>query len=143
MRIWSLHPSLLDTKGLVALWRETLLAKHVLEGLTKGYKFHPQLNRFKESTYPLDAIHYYLSEVYLEAQSRDFNFDKQKINWSFQKVRIKVTQGQVEYEKKHLLSKLAIRDPQKEAELNSMVKLKVHPMFKVVKGEIESWEILD
>ena len=29
MRLWSLHPSLLDQKGLVALWREALLAQHV------------------------------------------------------------------------------------------------------------------
>jgi|GEM_PF-3323161 len=31
MRIWSIHPCYLDSKGLVALWRETLLAKNVLE----------------------------------------------------------------------------------------------------------------
>lgn len=36
MRIWSIHPKYLDTKGLVALWRETLLAKHVLEEEQKG-----------------------------------------------------------------------------------------------------------
>jgi hypothetical protein len=30
MRIWSLHPKYLDSKGLVALWRESLLAKNVL-----------------------------------------------------------------------------------------------------------------
>lgn len=47
MRIWSLHPKYLDTKGLVALWRETLLAQHVLSGKTKRYKNHPQLARFK------------------------------------------------------------------------------------------------
>lgn len=37
MRIWSLHPSYLDAKGLVALWRETLLAQKVLLGATVGY----------------------------------------------------------------------------------------------------------
>jgi hypothetical protein len=47
MRIWSIHPKYLDIKGLVALWREALLAKHVLEGRTKGYRNHPQLDRFK------------------------------------------------------------------------------------------------
>ena len=52
MRIWSLHPKYLDTKGLVALWRETLLAKHVLEGKTKGYRNHPQLDRFKKAQNP-------------------------------------------------------------------------------------------
>ncbi|HWP85543.1 MAG TPA: pyrimidine dimer DNA glycosylase/endonuclease V, partial [Terriglobia bacterium] len=38
MRLWSLHPSLLDSKGLVALWREALLAQKVLRGETKGYR---------------------------------------------------------------------------------------------------------
>ncbi|MGH2666461.1 pyrimidine dimer DNA glycosylase/endonuclease V [Flavobacterium sp.] len=70
MRIWSLHPKYLDTKALVALWRETLLAKHVLEGKTKGYKNHPQLNRFKEAKYPIDSINQYLSEVYFEAVNK-------------------------------------------------------------------------
>jgi len=49
MRIWSLHPKYLDAKGLVALWRETLLAKNVLEGKTTGYRNHPQLERFKRT----------------------------------------------------------------------------------------------
>jgi len=30
MRLWSLHPRYLDAKGLVALWREGLLAQKVL-----------------------------------------------------------------------------------------------------------------
>ena len=79
MRIWSLHPKYLDTKGLVALWRETLLAKHVLEGKTKGYKKHPQLNRFKCAAVPLDCINQYLSVVYEEALRRGFNFTKNKL----------------------------------------------------------------
>jgi hypothetical protein len=45
MRLWSLHPSLLDAKGLVALWREALLAQKVLQGGTTGSRFHPQLQR--------------------------------------------------------------------------------------------------
>ena len=43
MRLWSIHPRYLDSMGLVALWREALLAQAVLRGETKGYKFHPQL----------------------------------------------------------------------------------------------------
>ena len=68
MRIWSLHPKYLDTKGLVALWRETLLAKQVLQNKTKGYRNHPQLNRFKNHSEPLEAINYYLSIVFKEAE---------------------------------------------------------------------------
>ncbi|HKX52383.1 MAG TPA: pyrimidine dimer DNA glycosylase/endonuclease V [Nitrosospira sp.] len=37
MRLWTLHPRYLDTKGLVAAWREALLAQKVLSGLTSGY----------------------------------------------------------------------------------------------------------
>ena len=79
MRIWSLHPKLLDSKGLVALWRETLLAKKVLQGGTKGYINHPQLLRFKENENPINSINYYLSEVQIEATVRGYNFDKSKI----------------------------------------------------------------
>ena len=85
MRLWSLHPSLLDTKGLVALWRESLLAKNVLENKTKGYKNHPQLIRFRTFANPGDAINYYLSEILKEAVRRNYNFDRTKINWDFKK----------------------------------------------------------
>ncbi|WP_343214776.1 pyrimidine dimer DNA glycosylase/endonuclease V, partial [Dokdonella sp.] len=40
MRLWSLHPRYLDPQGLVALWREALLAKAVLRGETRGYTQH-------------------------------------------------------------------------------------------------------
>ena len=53
MRLWSIHPKYLDTKGLLAVWREALLAKKVLENKTKGYKNHPQLERFKQQNDPL------------------------------------------------------------------------------------------
>ena len=49
MRLWSLHPKYLDIKGLVACWREGLLARKVLLDQTKGYKNHPQLIRFNRS----------------------------------------------------------------------------------------------
>lgn len=142
MRIWSLHPKYLDSKGLVALWRETLLAKHVLEGKTKGYKNHPQLNRFKKAKYPLDLINQYLSEVYNEALKRNYNFDKQKINWTFKKSKVPVTTGQVNYEAEHLLHKLEIRDYDKYKELKLISKFDNHPIFKLVEGEIEEWEII-
>ena len=142
MRLWSLHPKYLDSKGLVALWRESLLAKHVLEGKTKGYKNHPQLNRFKKAKYPIDLINEYLSEVYQEALKRNYNFDKQKINWAFRKSKVPVTSGQLKYEVKHLLNKLEKRDQGKYKELKLKSKFDNHPVFKLVNGEIEEWEIL-
>jgi hypothetical protein len=108
MRLWSIHPKYLDAKGLVALWRETLLAKHVLEGKTKGYKNHPQLNRFKKSENPLDSINSYLAVIHQEAQSRQYNFDKQKVDWNFRPASLQVTKGQIEYESHHFLSKIKI-----------------------------------
>ena len=46
MRLWSVHPRYLDTAGLTACWREALLAQKVLTGATRGYRRHPQLERF-------------------------------------------------------------------------------------------------
>lgn len=142
MRIWSLHPKYLDTKGLVALWRETLLAKHVLEGKTKGYKNHPQLDRFKKAKHPVDSINQYLSELYSEASNRKFNFDKNKINWNFKQSLLPVTTGQVKYEVGHLLVKLKKRDAKKYNELKSKANFDDHPILKLVLGKVEAWEIM-
>lgn len=142
MRIWSIHPKYLDAKGLVALWRETLLAKHVLEGKTKGYRNHPQLDRFKQTDKPIDGINQYLATVYIEALTRNYNFDKEKIDWSFQPSIMNVTNGQMKYETEHLLNKLKIRDKERFDTLNSLNKVEQHPMFKIIKGDIEKWEII-
>lgn len=119
------------------------MAKHVLEGKTKGYKNHPQLNRFKKAKNPIDLINQYLAGVYDEAISRNFNFDKNKINWTFRKSKVPVTTDQVNYEVEHLLSKLKKRDLEKYKELKSQSTIDNHPIFKSVQGEIEEWEIID
>jgi Pyrimidine dimer DNA glycosylase len=142
MRIWSLHPQYLDAKGIVALWRETLLAKHVLQGKTKGYKNHPQLNRFKKTKNPVDSIDHYLSYILLEAQSRGYHFDASKIAASFKRSKLTVTKGQMDYEVEHLLRKLKIRDPIRFKQLKSIRSFKPHPMFRIKKGDIESWEVI-
>jgi len=80
MRLWSLHESLLDSKGLVALWREGLLAQKVLLGLTTGYRFHPQLERFRATRNPVATISAYLWAVVDEARARGYNFDASKIS---------------------------------------------------------------
>jgi hypothetical protein len=140
MRLWSLHPKYLDAKGLVALWRESLLAKVVLEGKTNGYKNHPQLSRFKMTKNPVDTINQYLSEIYIEASNRNYNFDKQKISWDFKKTKLTVTLGQLNYERKHLLSKLQTRDIKRYEELKTSSTLDSHPLFRLVDGDIEKWE---
>lgn len=143
MRIWSLHPKYLDTKGLVAVWRETLLAKNVLEGKTNGYKNHPQLNRFKETENPIDAINEYLSEIYFEASNRNYNFNKDKIDWNFKPTIITVTNQQVDYEYKHLLKKLEKRDLDKYKLLLKIKNIDTAKMFKVIQGNIEKWESIE
>jgi hypothetical protein len=142
MRIWSLHPKYLDTKGLVALWRETLLAKHVLEGKTSGYRNHPQLDRFKKSKKPIEIINQYLAEIYVEASNRGYHFDKQKINWNFRRSTLTVTNKQLAYEINHLLKKLQKRDLKKHSDLKSKKVIDTHPVFKLIQGEIEEWEIV-
>jgi hypothetical protein len=142
MRIWSIHPKYLDSKGLVALWRETLLAKHVLEGRTKGYRNHPQLVRFRNASSPTEAINNYLAEVWREATTRGYRFDGEKIDWNFSESRITVTSGQVEYETAHLLNKLMVRDIGRYNELVGDSSFDLHPLFVSVDGDIEPWEKL-
>ena len=142
MRIWSLHPKYLDTKGLVALWRETLLAKHVLLGKTKGYTQHPQLHRFKKLDNPVDAVNHYLSIVFMEAGNRGYNFNKEKIDWNFASCNSLVTKGQLNYEVSHLLKKLKTRDKKKYNEIKTLKQFEAHPIFNVVEGDIEDWEII-
>jgi hypothetical protein len=142
MRIWSVHPKYLDAKGLVALWRESLLAKHVLENKTKGYKNHPQLERFKNAKRPLDLINQYLSGIYKEATVRTYRFDKNKINWKFVPDKITVTEGQLEFEILHLLKKLKARDSVKFKEVKNINHHDTLDMFTIVPGEIEKWEVI-
>ena len=141
MRIWSLHPKYLDTKGLVALWRESLLARNVLEGKTKGYKNHPQLERFKQSNSPVDTINQYLAIVYWEAATRNYKFDKEKVNWNFQETKLTVTNGQLNFEVVHLMQKLQKRDTERFNQLKTNLVFDSHPLFNLVDGEIEKWEI--
>ncbi len=141
MRIWSLHPQYLDTKGIVALWRETLLAQNVLLGNTKGYKNHPQLDRFKAHTSPIEAVGTYLLGVYDEAVSRGYNFDRSKITSVNPDInKIPVTTGQVQYEFLHLKRKLEIRDINKHSKISAIAVPKLHPIFIAVDGDIEVWE---
>lgn len=141
MRLWSLHPQYLDSKGLVALWREALLAQNVLLGNTKGYKNHPQLVRFKDSENQLAAIASYLQFVLEEADKRHYNFDKSKIIEPRFDKKIPVTTGQLEYEYQHLLRKLKQRDPNRYNKVSQVKEIKLHPLFKLVEGDIANWEV--
>lgn len=91
---------------------------------------------------PLGAINYYLSEVYSEALKRGYNFDSNKIDRTFSKIKIPVTKGQVRYEMDHLLKKLETRDPALYLSFRLNKTIHTHPLFKVIQGDIEEWEIL-
>ncbi len=140
MRLWTIHPCHLDAKGLVALWRETLLAQKVLRGKTKGYRHHPQLIRFQATANPVAAIATYLVEVAAEATRRGYHFDTRKISRRRTKAKISETTGQVGYEWKHLRKKLARRDPARWKALPPRGKLRVHPLFRLKPGPVQAWE---
>jgi hypothetical protein len=142
MRLWSIHPSYLDTKGLVALWREGLLAQNVLLGKTKGYKNHPQLNRFKATDNPPATIGTYLKTVVVEADRRQYNFDRTKIITHQPNISIPVTTGQLRYEFDHLLKKLQSRQASLYERYRDIALIQSHPIFYAVEGNIEEWEVL-
>ncbi len=140
MRLWSLHPKYLDSKGIVALWREALLAQKVLLGKTKGYKHHPQLKRFKLSRNPQGAIAAYLRGVWTDAKRRGYEFNGKKISGKPSKLKIKVTDGQMKYEFEWLCRKLKMRDPKTWTRIKLERHIEAHAVFLVEAGPIESWE---
>lgn len=140
MRLWSLHPRYLDPQGLVALWREALLARAVLRGATKGYRHHPQLERFRSHAAPRYALSAYLGAVHDEASSRGYAFDRTKVGRVRALEPIAVTRGQLEYEWEHLLKKLALRSPAHYRKWRRLASPECHPLFLCRAGAIESWE---
>ena len=140
MRIWTLHPQYLDPQGLVALWRESLLARAVLRGETKGYRNHPQLQRFRQQSAPSSAINCYLAGVLSEAQSRGYSFDAGKVGPIRSCARISGTDGQLQYEWQHLLRKLRARSPAQYRRLRDVSEPLPHPLFRIVTGPVAPWE---
>jgi hypothetical protein len=151
MRLWSIHPKYLDKAGLVACWREALLAQVVLEGKTKGYKNHPQLDRFKKCENPINMIGKYLLQIYFEGKARGYKFDDKKINSYIGELEyFPVTEGQLDFEFKHLQNKLWNRDKRqwhinaKDSERFSIditvVQIESNSIFIVTQGKKESWE---
>lgn len=161
MRLWSVHPKYLDTKGLVALWREGLGAlKSISEKV--GYSHHPQLIRFRNTSDPVQHLSNYMYYIHDESINRGFKFNKSKLPIVLNRdLEMTVTSEQLHYEWNHLQRKLEIRDPRKfqsNVEANSahkfnpvvqlykimhdqdLIHIEPHPMFSVISGEIESWE---
>src|SRR5690242_3728655 len=137
MRLWSLHPRYLDPQGLVALWREALLARAVLAGQTRGYRHHPQLERFRAQPAPRSAISSYLQGIHAEAVARGYSFDRSKIGRARIQSSLPVTAGQLQHEWQHLLQKLALRAPALYEQWRAIDVPQCHPLFRVRPGPIE------
>lgn len=155
MRLWTLHPRYLDRPGLTGGWREALLAQAVLAGRTRGYRSHPQLLRFRRHADTPAAMGAYLAVLADEAERRGYRFDRSRIDRPpladgstgtdgtdarAPVTLIPVTDGQVAYEWRHLLAKLAERSPEQHATFRDVSVPQVHPLFQVVPGPIEDWE---
>ncbi len=155
MRLWSIHPELLDPKGLVACWREALLAQKVLRGHTSGYRHHPQLERFRACPDPMAAIGVYLTGLAKEADTRGYSFNSSLIVGGSAEVdSIPVTVGQIELEYTVLSQKVATRNPEWFSQVieprhsdpalpqqpSTNMQVPAHPLFRVVPGPVASWE---
>jgi len=140
VRLWSLHPKYLDARGLVALWREALLAQAVLRGKTRGYRHHPQLARFLDLPSPCGGIAQYLRIVHAESLARGYAFAPERISRARCSHLIAVRRGQLDYEWEHLLQELQSRDPARASELRRIRRPQAHPLFRVARGPVESWE---
>lgn len=140
MRLWSIHPQYLDSRGLVALWREGLLAQAVLRGETTGYRQHPQLSRFRAQSSPIACIAEYLRAVHAEAVKRGYRFDAGKIARGRTSKQIGVPRGQISFEWHHLMNKLETRSPAWREALRAETFPLSHPLFRIKPGGIADWE---
>jgi hypothetical protein len=139
MRLWTVHPRYLDARGLVALWREALLARAVLRGRTRGYRHHPQLERFRAHRRPLAAIDAYLHGVLAEADARGYAFRRARVGVRRPRIVLRATRGQLAHEWRHLLRKLKQRSPAVHRRWRRNAPAP-HPLFRVVAGSVAGWE---
>ena len=140
MRLWTVHPKYLDPPGLTGLWREALLAQAVLRGLTRGYRSHPQLLRFRAQAAPLGAIAAYLRAVNAQALLRGYRFNETLIPDLPEPPPIVETEGQLALEWAHLKDKLALRCPDRLAACQGLLLPEPHPLFTLQPGASRDWE---
>jgi len=140
MRLWTVHPRYLDARGLVAAWREGLLAQKVLTGRTRGYRCHPQLIRFRAHARPMPLIAAFLGGIAEEAVRRGYRFDTKKISRRRFQGKVAETKGQLLYEWQHLLTKLQRRAPQVHRKFKGITSPEPHPLFRIVPGNTRDWE---
>ena len=72
MRLWTLHPKYLDAKGLVALWREALLAqKNIVVEFTK-----PRNARFKYRFITEELFEHEMDDVHVKGMFTHFTYEE-------------------------------------------------------------------
>lgn len=140
MRLWTVHPQYLDPKGLVAAWREGLLAQKVILGQTRGYTSHPQLHRFQTAASATKSIAAYLIGLADEAARRGYKFDRTKISVCLFNGKLTETRGQLLFEWLHLKRKLRRRSPRTYRLCCKVDRPRAHPLFRIVPGPIREWE---
>ena len=140
MRLWTLHPRYLDAKGIVAAWREALLAQKVLAGGTRGYTHHPQLVRFRSAPKPVQAVAAFLADLAEDADRRGYRFDHNKISRPRFQGQLDETRGQLMYEWEHLRNKLRTRDPDLYRQWQTINEPEPHPLFRIIPGGVREWE---
>jgi hypothetical protein len=140
VRLWTIHPKYLDLRGLVAVWREALLAQKVLRGQTVGYRAHPQLIRFRIQPRPVTSVAQYLLGIYAEAVARGYRFDSSRIGRSRSSQKIVETEGQLLYEWELLKDKLQMRSPEQFVRIRHVTSPEPHPLFTIIRGDVREWE---
>ncbi len=140
MRLWTVHPRYLDARGLVAAWREALLARAVIRGRTRGYRRHPQLERWRAQPDPVACLNAYLRGLYAEGRRRGYRFDGSKLGRAVARRRLDETRGQLAYEWTHLLRKLRVRSPALYRRLRTVKRPAAHPLFRIRPGPVRAWE---
>ena len=140
MRLWTVHPSYLDAKGLVAAWREALLAQKVLSGGTRGYTQHPQLARFRAQPDAVPAVAAFLAGLADEAERRGYHFDASKISRPRFAGQMEETRGQLLFEWEHLRAKLRARSPEVYRRIRGLKVPDPHPLFRIIPGRVREWE---
>lgn len=159
MRVWSIHPAYLDTKGLVASWKEGIQGLNALRNPRKPngkwamFAHHPQLIRFKRFENPELCLSEYLHFIADEADRRNYNFNRNLIlpRLDENPYQIWITCGQLIYEWDFLSHKVTCRtgfweygkptiNGKSTVETIASWSCVVHPMVVLIPGDIECWE---
>ena len=78
--------------------------------------------------------------LYAESLARGYCFDAAKISRARYSGLLRVTRGQLDYEWKHLLAKLVMRDLDRHRQLRKIKRPRPHPLFRIIAGSREDWE---